>query len=653
LFCLHLKKVLLKNYFIFLLLTILHVQLFSQRSWMQQVQYTIDVKLNDRHHSLDGFLKLKYTNNSSDTLTFLWIQLWPNAFKNDHTAYSDRMLDKGRNDFYFSEKEQKGYINRLVFRSGNDVFQQEDHPLYIDIIKVKLASPLLPSAAVTLGTPFHVQIPYNFSGFGHVGQVYTIQNWYPAVAEYTAKGWQPRPFTGQTQQVMADFEVTITLPEKYVVRTNGRLKDSLVEDTIKKISFQANNVNDFVWSAEKQGTKHTIPAKTVEQRVAAVIPEILSKKILPAAGYNVYDGFQAGILFHNFHEPKNKLTYFLAPMYATSSRKITGLAGINYTPAPGIYFQKIDIGLNASRFSVLKGKDGGGKKISGGFYKIAPYARFTFPVVDTHIENWIEFKTFIIGEKEFDYKYYPADSLYYPAERKIKIRYLNQVTFSHAAYRSLYPYDAQLQVQQANNFYRLNGELHYFFNYARGGGIKARLFAAKFGYIGNERMSDTYRYQPKLTAVRGDEDYTYGNPFSGRNEFDGFSSQQIMMRDGGFKLRTDMFQDLQGRSDNWVASMNLNTTLPNKIFPVDFPLRLFLDAGTYAGAWKKESAQPKFLYVAGLQLSLFKDLLNIYAPVLYSQVFKDNLNTVPGQNTFFKRISFSVDVQRFNYRRKF
>jgi hypothetical protein len=181
-----------------------------------------------------------------------------------------------------------------------------------------------------------------------------------------------------------------------------------------------------------------------------------------------------------------------------------------------------------------------------------------------------------------------------------------------------------------------------------------RVFAAKFGYIGEKTLSKQFRtqvYQPKLTAVRGNEDYTYSNYFIGRNENDGLLSQQIMMRDGGLKLRTDLFQGLQGRSDNWIASMNLNTTVPKGLIPFNPPIKIFLDAGTYADAWKKGATTNRFLYVAGLQLSLFKDLLNIYAPVLYSKEFRDNLKTVPDENTFFKKISFSIDVHRFNIRK--
>ena len=194
----------------------------------------------------------------------------------------------------------------------------------------------------------------------------------------------------------------------------------------------------------------------------------------------------------------------------------------------------------------------------------------------------------------------------------------------------------------------------YFFNYANGGGLRVRVFASKFGYLGNPSSLGklyTLRYQPKLTAITGAEDYTYSNYFIARNNFGSFDNQ-VMMRDGGLKLRTDRFDGLQGRSDNWIASMNLNTTLP-QLTPIKIPLRVFVDAGTYAEAWHKDFEHPRFLYVAGLQLSLLSEVVNIYAPVLCSGFFRDQLKTVPEENKFFNRISFSIDVQRINFRKSF
>ena len=102
--------------------------------WQQQVNYTIDVSLNDKKHELTGFEKIDYINNSPDTLTFIWFHIWPNAYKNDKTAFSDQLLENGNTKFYFSEKEQKGYINRLDFKVNEITAETEDHPQHIDIV---------------------------------------------------------------------------------------------------------------------------------------------------------------------------------------------------------------------------------------------------------------------------------------------------------------------------------------------------------------------------------------------------------------------------------------------------------------------------------------------------------------------------------------
>jgi hypothetical protein len=363
-----------------------------------------------------------------------------------------------------------------------------------------------------------------------------------------------------------------------------------------------------------------------------------------------------GLLLHNYNLPANNFQFVVAPMYATNSKQFNGIGKLSYSWTPDRRIKEVQIGVSGARFSSLSGVDSSGNKVFGGFAKVVPAVRLIFKNkrILSSVEKWIEWKTFLISEKGFNYVQDHDDEEFYPEEGKAKSRYLNQLTFSITDFRKLYPYDLQLQVQQGDGFYRATATGHYFFNYEKGGGMQMRLFAAKFGYLGGKTTAKelgTYVYQPKLTAVRGDEDYTYSNYFFGRNEFDGFASQQIMMRDGGLKLRTDLFDRLQGRSDNWVASINLATTLPEKLFPVKLPLRLFIDAGTYADAWKKDATTSRFLYVAGLELSFFKDLLHFYAPILYSKEFRDNLKTVPEENKFFKKLSFSIDIHRFNLRK--
>jgi hypothetical protein len=388
--------------------------------------------------------------------------------------------------------------------------------------------------------------------------------------------------------------------------------------------------------------------------------------ISPAIGYNTYDKLMIGAIIHNFNLPSNNFQFLLAPLYATGSSQLNGLGTIGYIWHPGDHFKKIEAGIGFERFSTKQSLDTNNKKVFENFYKIVPSIQFYI----THdprsnITSWIDIRTYLIGEKKFDKFGIIAggdSSVSYPVSEKQTTRYINQLSFNLDNYRVLYPYDYQVQLQQGESFYRINLTGNYFFNYSKGGGMKVRLFAAKFGFIGAQH-SDAYQYEPKLLAANGQDDYTYSNYFLGRSAAtnnpakpvsnEGIAAQQVMIRDGGLKLRMDLFDFVQGRSENWVAALNFNSTLPKSLLPAKLPLSVFFDIGTYAEGWENNPPTSKFLYTGGLQLSLFKKILNIYAPLIYSKDFKDQLKTLGKDNSFWKRLTFSIDIQNIHFRKIF
>ena len=141
----------MKKFFLpFLILFQLNIAYCQNDYWQQQVNYKISVTLNDRDNTLDGNEEMDYTNNSPDTLHYIWIHLWPNAFKNDKTAFSDQALENGRTDFYFSHNDQRGYINRLDFRVNGITARLEDHPQFIDVAKLVLPILLNPGQVIKI-----------------------------------------------------------------------------------------------------------------------------------------------------------------------------------------------------------------------------------------------------------------------------------------------------------------------------------------------------------------------------------------------------------------------------------------------------------------------------------------------------------------------
>src|SRR6185369_17156186 len=139
--------------FILLFLVAVSLQLAAlSQYWQQQVNYNIDVSLNDKNNSLKGFEKLDYTNNSPDKLDFIWFHLWPNAYKNDQTAFAKQLValyGKKR----LAKIKENGFIDSLAFTVNNEKAETEADPNNIDIIKLKLKSPLSPGATIHISTP--------------------------------------------------------------------------------------------------------------------------------------------------------------------------------------------------------------------------------------------------------------------------------------------------------------------------------------------------------------------------------------------------------------------------------------------------------------------------------------------------------------------
>lgn len=271
----------MKSLLLSAILLIASFHTFSQSYWQQQVDYTISVKLDDVKHELSGFESFVYHNHSPQTLDFIYIHLWPNAYLNGKTALGKQLYESGEQLLTFGNDSVKGRIDSLHFQvNGQDVSFETD-PKNPDIGKLLLQTPLKPGASVTVTTPFHVRIPSGeISRLGHIGQSYQITQWYPKPAVYDKNGWNQIPYLtqGEFYSEYGSYDVSITLPENYVVGATGDLQteaESTFMESIsgksakdrgftnpnafppsssnwKTIRFTQKNIHDFGWFADKR-----------------------------------------------------------------------------------------------------------------------------------------------------------------------------------------------------------------------------------------------------------------------------------------------------------------------------------------------------------------------------------------------------------------
>ncbi|MGI4874128.1 MAG: M1 family metallopeptidase [Janthinobacterium lividum] len=251
--------------------------------FQQEVKYSIDVRLDDQHHRLRGREELTYTNHSPQALPFIWMHLWPNAYRDNHTAFGRQQRAQEKRRFLLAKADIRGSIDSLSFVVNGQAATLEYDPQNPDIAKLVLPQALAPGASATIVTPFRVQLPASFSRGGHVRQSYQVSQWFPKPAVLDRRGWHPIPYLdqGEFYSEYGSFDVRITLPANYTVGATGELQNpeelarmrrlaaatarkKTATDFGKDLAFPAsapttktlryvqNRVHDFAWFADKR-----------------------------------------------------------------------------------------------------------------------------------------------------------------------------------------------------------------------------------------------------------------------------------------------------------------------------------------------------------------------------------------------------------------
>lgn len=1004
--------------------------LFSQPAfsyWQQKVDHKIAVTLDDRDHILRGYAEMTYTNNSPDTLRYIFMHLYPNAYKHDHTAFAKQKVADGDTKFYYSNKYEKGFIDSLSFTTEDLPMSYSKYNDNEDIIFLELIDPLYPGASIKINTPFRVVIPKTFSRLGHIGQSYQITQWYPKPAVYDKDGWHMMPYLDQGEffYEYGDYDVAMTLPKNYVVASTGHLQtesekefrklrdvknatdqqiDKMVirsekmklgkrieragQDKVivpasdrenKTIRFTQNNVHDFAWFADKtffvsrvdfqlpnnknctaysfitppninkfktsaealaettkflsekvgaypynqisivdgplyagggmeypniaiigklpdektvnivivheaghnwfQGIlgsnervhpwldeginsfyeakvvevlkqkkipvaasggnslvyvlngharydqpielpadeytspnyggvvyakaaqamayledyigekdfengmqeyfqtwkqKHPAPndmraalekntaknldwffdklltsGQPIDYRISKTLPSENGRKILvtdkfgslypvpvfavkgdsilektyskngvanlsnwgggveyvvnkegvvpeinvrnngykpksffkrsapklglgtsvfkpginkafllPAGGYNFYDGFMAGVAFHNLKIPNNQFQFAVAPLYSFKSNQLNGTGVVGYSFYPKGPLHKITASVQGGSFSADATDQNLEKAIYPRWYKVNPRLRFELAkkTLRSPVERTVVLNFFHTGRQGYNFKQDSVkindtafERIFIPSLGSYERQNLFRLNYIYKNNRTFNPYSYDLQYETTKDISKVaatvNLKIDYFMPKKA---LYIRAFAGKFFYLNNEAsFFDVAPYFLNVTPTAVN-DYAYENTFIGRNEREGYRGQQVLDREGGFATRTSFLANPLGRTDDWLAAVNIRTDIPVKFFYLP---QLFFNVATFADAGSVTSSGSKTLFEGGLQFNILKEIIKINVPLVLSKDLKDYTQSIYTTNRFSRQISFSLSTDRIDFLR--
>jgi hypothetical protein len=228
--------------------------------WQQQVDYDIDVTLNEEKRRIDASEEIVYHNNAPDTLKYLWIQLDQNKFRDDSmsalTTTFGGIGNRGPATSAASgsspAKLSMGAIRRQQFVDDNELGYQikkvtdgRGKALHYVIVgtlmRVDLAEPLKPGKKTELNIDFGYNIVEEDavsarSGYEHFpddereggNDIFLLAQWFPRLAAYTDyEAWTNKEFIGRGEFTLefGDYEVSMTVPADHIVSSTGVLQN--------------------------------------------------------------------------------------------------------------------------------------------------------------------------------------------------------------------------------------------------------------------------------------------------------------------------------------------------------------------------------------------------------------------------------------------
>jgi hypothetical protein len=208
----------------------------SHAYWQNRADYTLQATIDTLKQQLTGYAVIRYTNNSPDSLSSLWLQLDQNTYQKD--ARSNYLTDQQPQDFTTGYSIDEAQIQQDA-KTITANFIITDTRMQIRLAKVLPAK----TGTITIRIKYHYTIPGAFGGrTDHVktknGTIYEIAQWYPRMCVYDdLAGWNTLPFLGSGEFYCeyGNFDYSLTVPWNIIVAGAGELQNPTEVLTPKQI----------------------------------------------------------------------------------------------------------------------------------------------------------------------------------------------------------------------------------------------------------------------------------------------------------------------------------------------------------------------------------------------------------------------------------
>ncbi|MDY8135681.1 metalloprotease [Aquimarina sp. 2201CG5-10] len=370
------------------------------------------------------------------------------------------------------------------------------------------------------------------------------------------------------------------ISKTWVTNINGSKKVTIANDNLDKLALdydqnipevnRRNNYRNLKW----------ILNRPIQFRFLQDVEDPKYSQIffIPEFEFNVYDGFTIGSKFYNKTIIRRQFDYKITPFYGLKSNKLLGSVSFTYRHQiadHGLY--QIRYGASGNMFSYAPDLL---------FKRFSPNINFFYRSKDLRSNKRQRLSIRSVNVFRDRDENNPVSTPDYSVFN-VRHRYSD---FNLTDFKS-YLFDYQI----AKNFSKISTTINYRKLFLNNRQLNLRLFAGAFIFNDTEKDGDFFSF-----ALDRPTDYLFDYNYLGRSEDTGLTSQQIIIAEGGFKSQLKY-----PFANEWITTFNANTNIWNWIY-----------AYGDIGLVKNRGISPKFVYDAGVRLSLVADYFEVFFPVV-------------------------------------
>ena len=290
--------------------------------YQQRADYKINVELDDKNKRVYGDEVITYTNNSPETLSYLWLQLDQNVRKKDSPSLD---INSDRIDLaYVPDTFDKDFLTESFDGGFNIEYVKSIDNKPLDFIinqtmmRIDLPNPISKGQSISFKIKWWYNINDHVNQDGRSGyetfpsdenRAYIIAQFFPRMCVYNeVEGWQNYQFWGDGEFALpfGDYEVNITVPADHILEATGELinrKEVYSKEMMKRFNqakksyekpviivsedeaieaekgfsndkktwrFQAKNVRDFAFATSRKYILEMMSVKIGSSDIMAV-----------------------------------------------------------------------------------------------------------------------------------------------------------------------------------------------------------------------------------------------------------------------------------------------------------------------------------------------------------------------------------------------